>query len=163
MDDRLQKVVVRKAKSEDIEELIMLYGQLVDYECQFYYYLKEFKDFSDEAIASLKNDFSNWIKEDNHNVMLAVFENRIVGLIHGKIKDSQFYIGRILELEELVVDEEYRHIGIAELLYHQLMDWGRKNQTKEIHLNVFHTNTNAVNFYTKMGLEQHSMKMKGKI
>lgn len=163
MNDSIQSIVIRKAKAEDIEKLINLYGQLVDYECQFYYYLKRFKNFSNEANSSLKNDFLRWIEEDNHNVMVAIFENKIVGLIHGKIKDSLFYIGRLLELEELVVDEEYRHIGIAELLYHQLVGWGRKNQTEEIHLNVFHTNTNAVKFYQKMGLNQHSMKMRGKI
>ncbi len=48
MDDRVQKVVVRKSTKEDIEELIPLYGQLVDYECQFYSYLKKFKDFSNK-------------------------------------------------------------------------------------------------------------------
>lgn len=35
MNDSVQSIVIRKAKAEDIEKLINLYGQLVDYECQF--------------------------------------------------------------------------------------------------------------------------------
>ncbi len=156
-------IEIRKAENIDIDCLINLYGQLVDYECQFYYFLKNFKDFNVQNITSLKEDFLNWIKDDKHNVMVAILENKIVGLIHGHIKDSYFYIGRILELEELVIDEEYRHIGIAQQLYDELINWGKQNQTEEIHLNAFHTNNNAIQFYTKNGLNQHSMKMKGKI
>lgn len=156
-------IKVRKAENMDIDYLINLYGQLVDYECQFYYFLKKIKDFNAQAISCLKQDFLNWIKDDKHNVMVAIYENKIVGLIHGHIKDSYFYIGRILELQELVVDKEYRHIGIAQHLYNELINWGKQNQTEEIHLNVFHTNNNAVQFYKKNGLNQHSMKMKGKI
>lgn len=157
------KIEIRKAKNMDIDCLINLYGQLIDYECQYYYFLRNFKDFNNKAISCLKEDFLNWIKDDKHNVMVATFENKIVGLIHGHIKDSYFYIGRILELVELVVDEEYRHIGIAQQLYDELINWGKQNKTEEIHLSVFHKNDNAVKFYKKNRLNQHSMKMKGKL
>lgn len=156
-------IEIRNANNTDIDYLIHLYGQLVDYECQFYYFLKKFKDFNIEAISCLKKDFLNWIKDDKHNVIVALFEDKIVGLIHGYIKDSYFYIGRILELQELVVDEKYRHIGIAQQLYNELMNWGKQNQTEEIHLNVFHTNDTTTQFYKKNNLIQHSIKMNGKI
>lgn len=158
-----KEIKIRKAENGDIDYLISLFSQLIDYECQFYYFLKSFKDFNIQAITSLKKDFLNWIKDDEHNLLVATHENKIVGLIHGHIKDSYFYIGRILELEELVVDESFRHIGIAQLLYDKLIDWGKEKQTEEIHLNVFHTNNNAISFYKKNNLNQHSIKMNGKI
>ncbi len=154
---------IRKAESVDVDYLINLYGQLINYECQYYFFLKKFKDFNAQEISCLKDDLRGWIKDDKHNVMVAILENKIVGLIHGHIKESYYYFGRILELEELVVDEKYRHIGIAQQLYDELIKWGKQNKTEEIHLNVFHENDNAVQFYKKNGLIQHSVKMKGKV
>lgn len=111
-EGKIMNIKIRKAENTDLDWLINLYGQLVDYECQFYYFLNNFKDFNNQAISCLKEDFLNWIKDDKHSVFVATLENKIVGLIHGHIKDSYFYIGRILELEELVVDEEYRHMEL---------------------------------------------------
>lgn len=34
------------------------------------FYLKGFKDFSNEAISFFKNNYLKWIEEDNHNVCL---------------------------------------------------------------------------------------------
>lgn len=161
--DDVMKIILEEAKIEELNGIIFLYGQLVNFECQFYYFLKKFENFSDENITCLKKDFECFIKDKNHKVIIAKEKDKIVGMIHGHIKDSYFYIGRILELEELVVDESYRQLGIAEKLYRKLIDWGKENNTEELHLNVFHTNKNALNFYEKMQLEQHSIKMKGKM
>ena len=62
---------------------------------------------------------------------------------------------------ELFILKEFRKLGLGKSLIYFIIDWLKKNtKTKEIILDVDHSNTTAINFYEKMNLKKDFIRMK---
>jgi GNAT superfamily N-acetyltransferase len=54
-------------------------------------------------------------------------------------------------IEDVFVDPNYRKMGVANRLLNYATAFAKENGAKKIHLNVYTTNTNAINLYKKLG------------
>lgn len=98
-----------------------------------------------------------WIKKHNDNpnalLLIASTEDSIIGLLFfealSKIKAS--HTGEF----GINVHPEYQGMGIGQALIGYLLQWARQHEKIEkVWLQVFATNTPAINLYKKMGFKE---------
>ncbi|OED42242.1 GNAT family N-acetyltransferase [Flavobacteriaceae bacterium (ex Bugula neritina AB1)] len=59
--------------------------------------------------------------------------------------------GKTIHLEDLIVKESMRGVGIGKALYTRVMQYAKEKKVKRVEWNVLDWNTNAVDFYIKTG------------
>jgi ribosomal protein S18 acetylase RimI-like enzyme len=62
--------------------------------------------------------------------------------------------GKFVGIFDLVVDPEYRRLGLGNKLVNSIMDWGVKSSAETAYLQVFTNNHPALNLYRKMGFAE---------
>ena len=67
-----------------------------------------------------------------------------------------------LYIDDLCVDENHRGQGIATALYRHVVDYARQAGIRDITLNVWCGNDNALRFYEKMGMTPRKIMMEQK-
>jgi len=89
--------------------------------------------------------------------------NAIIGYIAGKIRkvNSCFQQKRAL-LDNMIVNEHYRSLGIGTLLADQFKKWCQDNQVEEILVDVFAKNNQGINFYKNNGFADYEVLLKYK-
>lgn len=131
---------IRKAKKEDMAEVFLLIKELAIFE-------KE-PDAVDITIKYLENDgFGEWPKfecfvgEIDHKIEgIALFYNRY-----------STWKGRALHLEDLIVREEKRGLGLGTALLDAVVKYGYQLGVKRINWEVLDWNEPAIIFYEKKG------------
>ena len=112
-------------------------------------FIKGTKKFKDEELIEILN---------GNDLVFYVYEanKKILGYICIKIiiESESFskYARKELYIEDLCVDENYRHQGIAKELYDYIIELAKKEGCSHITLNVWELNKNAKEFYRKMGM-----------
>ena len=102
-------MIIRKANTNDYNDVIKLYKQLHDTEVVFD------DNINREFLIDEKNEkiIKNKLKSRKYIFLVAEVDNKIVGLLDGYIIDSIFYLEKIGYLDHLCVDEEYRNNQIG--------------------------------------------------
>src|SRR5690606_33537522 len=59
--------------------------------------------------------------------------------------------GRSIHLEDLIVKDHLRNLGIGKALYTQLLKYAQEKNVRSAEWVVLNWNTNAINFYEKTG------------
>lgn len=97
---------------------------------------------------------TNWINSINYSpnslLLIAVFEQSIVGFLFfiGNTKRKTRHTGEF----GMSVHQDYRRLGLGQALVKALLNWAGKNALIEkLTLQVFLTNTPAIQLYEKMG------------
>ena len=68
-----------------------------------------------------------------------------------------------LYIDDLCVDENCRNRGIATALYRHVTDYARRSGIRDITLNVWCGNDNALRFYEKMGMTPRKIVMEQRL
>ena len=76
-----------------------------------------------------------------------------------RIPTSNMYPNKIFHLDDLCVDEKYRHQGIGEALYKMVVNEVKEQDCYEVTLNAWPGNEAAIKFYEKMGMKTRSIIM----
>lgn len=81
----------------------------------------------------------------------------LLGVIHVKLYETppnEAYMAkqRRAFIEDLVVADPYRRIGIGKRLMDAATDWAKRKQASQLALTVWEGNTAALHFYQKLGL-----------
>jgi len=132
------KIKVRKAKQEDIPSVYQLVKELAIYE-------KE----PDAVTASLEDyyqDFADKIYE----VLVAEEGNQIVGIAIYYMTYSTWK-GKMLYLEDFVVAQSHRRLGIGQLLFDAYKAEAIEKKARLIKWQVLDWNEPAIAFYKKNG------------
>ena len=139
---------IRKAIDSDINEIISLYHELMDYEMSL---LK-----SDMLEIQLNweskktfEEIEKVLKDSTKIIFLAENKNRIVGFILGGISKGIKYKEGALDIYIL---EEHRGKGIGTQLMNKIFEWFRKEDCMSVMINAYADNKRAVDFYKKYGL-----------
>lgn len=106
----------------------------------------------DEIIT--KEALANMIQ--NHNIFVAKINDSIVGYINILIKiknQNGFTYRKQLDIDSICVDEKYRNQGIGTAMINYIKDYATKLNCTHIALNVNLENTEAINFYEKLGMK----------
>ncbi|MDD4387477.1 MAG: GNAT family N-acetyltransferase [Clostridia bacterium] len=123
------------------------------------------KDFKQVYIDYLLED----VAEKNGKIYMAIFKNKIVGVIVGIIKEhdkvvKSFYLGKKEGLiHELYVEEKYRGLKLASKLMSKMEEHFKLNGCDEIRLNVFAQNNLARKFYNKLEYSERNINLMKKI
>ena len=131
---------IRKGQKEDMPAVLSLIQELATFE-------KE-PDAVVVTIADLERDgFQN---NPLFFVFVAELDNEIVGMALYYYRYSTWK-GKTIHLEDLIVKEKMRGLGLGYQLYSAVINQGKKDQVRRIEWAVLDWNTPAIDFYVKSG------------
>jgi len=154
---KIQKATMENLK--DIQELNLLL------------FKKEYKEydktldldwtFGEKGTKSFKNKIS----DVDSCAFVAIVDNKIVGYLVGGLTDPESYriLPKIAELDNMLVLEDYRNLGIGKKLYLALIDWCKSKDIKKIKVTASAQNIKAINFYKKNGFIGYDLTLERNI
>lgn len=133
-------MIIRKGKKEDMSSIVELINELAIFE-------KE-PDAVEVTTADLIRDgfsenplFQTFIAEvDSEIVGMALFYNRY-----------STWKGKTIHLEDLIVREKMRGMGLGYALYSEVLKHAKKENVKRVEWVVLNWNKPAIQFYKKSG------------
>ena len=101
------------------------------------------------------------LNDDNSPIYVAVINEEVVGYAMTQIHPSKSpaFPKTIFYLDDLCVDEAYRHQGIGETLFYYIKEEAKNRGCYELTLNAWLDNKNALTFYKKMGMKERTVIM----
>ena len=134
------KYIIRKAAATDSNEILELIKELAVFEKQ-----------PDAVILSeaelIKSAFSEnpWVY-----IFVAKIDTKVVGMALYYYGFSTWK-GRSLHLEDLIVNENYRKLGIGKALMNQVLQIAKTEKVERMSWEVLDWNEPAIKFYESLG------------
>ncbi len=69
----------------------------------------------------------------------------------------------VAELENMLVDEQYRGFGLGSLLVEFFKSWARQNGAEAIQVSAYAGNTRAQHFYRKHGFSDYALTLEARL
>lgn len=137
------KILIREALEKDMNEVHKLIVELAIYE-------KE-PDAVEISAQELK-EMGFLKKNPLFKCFVAEVENNVVGaaIIYNRFSTWK---GKTLHLEDLIITEKMRNIGIGGKLFDKVILYGKKIGAQRISWNVIDWNESAIKFYESKGAE----------
>lgn len=133
-------IVIRKGERKDMPSVLELIRELAVFE-------KE-PEAVEVTIADLERD--GFGENPLFYTFVAEMNEKIVGMALYYYRYSTWK-GKTIHLEDLIVKEEKRGLGVGSALYAQVMEQGKKENVRRIEWAVLDWNTPAIEFYKKTG------------
>ncbi len=137
-----EKITIRKAYEHDCEEMLNLIKELAVYE--------KAGDQVELTVEQLKND--GFGSQPLYESFVALNHDELIGMALYYYKYSTWK-GRCLFLEDLVVKEQHRKLGIGSLLFQQVINKSKEEGVKRMEWQVLDWNDPAIEFYNKYQAE----------
>lgn len=131
---------IRKAKITDMQSVLCLIKELATFE--------KLPNEVEITVADLKEDGLG--KKPKFNCFVAEIEGEIIGMALVFNRYSTWK-GKIIHLEDLVVQPAKRGLGIGTALLDEVVKYGYSLGVKRISWDVLDWNTNAIALYEKKG------------
>ena len=144
------KTTLRKATKQDLQPVLDLVKELALYE-------KAPQEVT-VTLADYETDFENNVFE----IILAEQESKIVGIAFYYMAYSTWK-GKMLFLEDFVVKEELRGLGIGKLIFIFYLEEARRQNVSIAKWQVLDWNEPAINFYEKYNSTIEKQWFNGKI
>jgi diamine N-acetyltransferase len=107
--------------------------------------------------------FENYLQSDSTFLHIAELDSAAVGYIVCKIierEENPFTVAfKILEVDQISVNENYRGQGIGQMLMDKATELAKEHKIKNIVLAVRAFNEGAIRFYKRLGFEVNSLRM----
>jgi len=100
------------------------------------------------TVSDLEKD--GFTKEPKFQIFVAEENGIIIGMALFYERYSTWK-GKVIHLEDLIVTESKRNLGVGKALYTKLMQYAFDNNYKRVAWEVLDWNENAINFYEKTG------------
>ena len=102
---------------------------------------------------------------EDATVIVAIFENEIVGSGYAKIEASKQYHKNKLHayIGFIFVKPEYRGQKISGLILENLKNWSKSRGIQELRLDVYDKNNSAIKAYEHFGFEKSLVNMRVEI
>ena len=156
-----EKIIIRKAEIEDfnkVHRLIMQVHKL---------HVKERKDIYRDVDPMSFEEFKNELSNSNNIYLVAQLENNIVGICFSQIKETSniriMKDRKIINIEDICIDEKYQRNGIGKKLYNQIIQIAKEKNIHNVELTVWNFNKNAIRFYENLGMNVKNLKFEQKI
>jgi len=135
--------MIRPAKPEDFDELLLLLQQLFGIE----------EDFHFDAVRQRRG--LELLLESSHcTIMVAEEQNAVVAMGTGQLVVSSAEGTPSLLIEDVVVKPAWQNQGIGSKILRTLGDWGADRGAGRMQLLADRTNSLALAFYHKIGWQQ---------
>lgn len=127
-------IQIRQATLSDAPALHGLVGELAEY-------VGERHNFT-ATVATYEEDF----REGFYKAIVAEDDGKVIGMA------LYYYVystwkGRMIYLEDFVLSQDYRRMGLGQRLWDVLIERGREKECKLLKWQVVDTNTEAMKFY----------------
>lgn len=146
----MHTIKIRKAQSGDLQSIHNLVRHLAIFE--------EAEEEFTASIQQYKDDFE------------ADIFDALVAEVNGEIRGMALYYmtystwkGRMLYLEDFIVEENFRSMGVGQLLFDRVLEEGRNLQCKLLKWQVLDWNKDAIKFYNRNGATIEKEWWNGKI
>lgn len=143
---------VRKARKDDVPEMLALIKELAVYE-------KAEHEVEVTVEELLRDGFGT---NPLYHSFVALANERIIGLALYYFKYSTWK-GRCLYLEDLVVNMEYRKKGVGSALFLAVAQVAKTKQVKRMEWQVLDWNKSAIAFYRKHKAELDAEWINGRL
>lgn len=140
----MEMINIRPAMRADSKAILKLIDELAEFE-------KLAPPDSKGKRKLIKDAFSN---EHLFYVLLAEYDNMIIGYAFYFFTYSSFLAKRTLYLEDIFISSEHRNKGIGKLFFKDLIKIAKKNKCGRMEWVVLDWNKNAIEFYSKLGAEE---------
>tara|TARA_R110001583_G_scaffold123082_1_gene274380 strand:- start:1976 stop:2452 length:477 start_codon:yes stop_codon:yes gene_type:complete len=110
-------------------------------------------------------DIKAMIESCETEVIVAMFENEIVGSAYASIRESKPYLKHehYAYLGFMFVSPKYRGRGINQKIIDELKIWAQSRNIYEVRLDVYNNNHSAIRAYEKAGFKKHLINMRMEI
>lgn len=149
-------MIIRKFEMEDLSQTLNLCNESREYHREILngYFAPLDYGFEKEVFAEVAENkgLSAWVADD---------DGELCGFLLAKEKTAAYLEKpKIVNVENIIVKENYRHKSIGKKLMNALYQYCQGKQISEIKLGVFCQNKDAFEFYTKYGFELLEMRMR---
>ena len=148
-------IQIQKATTEHLDEIVSLWLKLMNLH----------KGFDEDFFADTDNSGEeykmnlDWNLRDTSSILfIATKDNKIIGYVTADIswfRYSSYNSNNYCTLGDIMIDENFRHLGIGKLFIAEIKKWAKSESTNKIVLNVFSKNTKALSFFKKQGFEDN--------
>ena len=138
----MNMIEIRDLKIEDIDGLVNLLGQL----------------WPDKSInkKAVKRVIEKGLVNEYQIYICAIDNENLVGFCSLTIKNNLWLSANLGNVDELVVDSEYRKQGIGKLLMNEIEEIARNHNCKRLELDSAFHRTIAHDFYARIGFEKRT-------
>lgn len=105
------------------------------------------------------------ITSENIHFLVAVIDNELVASGYVRIEKSMHYHKNVIHgyIGFMYVKPSFRGQRISGLILEQLKKWAKENNLKELRLDVYSNNTNALKSYERFGFTKSLVNMRMEI
>lgn len=132
-----QNIIIRRAKSNDIDILVELLTSLFIVETDFSIDTKK----QEEGLLLMLE------QTDSSCIMVAEYDKKVVGMCTGQLLVSTAEGGLKVIVEDVVVAKEKRSLGIGSALLSEIQKWAISCGARRMDLLADKRNHSALNFY----------------
>jgi len=145
---------IRETKESDLPVLGKHQSKLIAFE-------KPFDETIKEGNTRYYNPRSCFNSKD-HYMVVAEDKGKIVGSGFCKTaKEPNWSKNKKRgHIGVLFVEKEYRRKGIGKMIVDELINWLKKRNIKDIRIQAYSKNTNAIKAYKKYGFKEHVLEMR---
>lgn len=129
-------VTIRPAQEADIPAIHALVYELAVFEQE------------PEAVFTTPEEYLEDFRNGLFECRVAELEGKVVGMTLFFMSYSSWK-GKMLYLDDFVVNEQYRGLGVGQLLYNDFIEEGRRRGCRLVKWQVLDWNEPAVKFYEK--------------
>ena len=134
------KFTIRTTEVDDSELVLSYIKKIAAYE-----------KLSDLVVANVKDIKSSIFEKKQAEVVIAEIDNKPIGFMLYFFSYSTFWGRANLYLEDLFIDETYRHQGYGKLMFNALSKIALKNECKRIDWMCLDWNQKSIEFYKSLG------------
>lgn len=150
-------VSVRPARPEDLVALVHLLDEIAAF-----HHGEDPTQFREAATAEHSRYLEELFQDPDAAVFVAEDQGVLAGIAVTVIREAPPLLNpnRFVLLENLAVATEFRRTGVGRKLVDAAVLWTRARDIRELDLNVYEFNHNAIRFYEAIGFRTVSRRMK---
>ncbi len=134
------EIKIRKAEKVDMPQVLELIKELAAFE-------KE-PDAVEVSVEELRS--AGFGSNPQFTCFVAETIGEIVGMALVYFRFSTWK-GRTIHLEDLIVKEKMRNMGVGSMLYRRVMEYAKQQRVKRVNWEVLDWNEGAIQFYERTG------------
>lgn len=136
---------IRKTKLEDLDSVFELLNELYENKIEYSKYTQKYKES---------------LEDSSFYGIVAIENNKVVGVLISRIINRLAKKKNILFIDDLIVNEKCRNIGIGKLLIQTATAYAISKDCGALELTSMIQNINAHRFYENNGFEKRQYKFK---
>ena len=140
--------LIRDARASDLEPMTTLLAQLFSLEQDF-----------DADPAKQRGGLSLLLEAENAQAFVVETSGIVIAMASMQIVLSTAEGGFVAWVEDVVVDQSHRGLGIGELLLNHMREWADARQLLRLQLVADCNNRPALDFYQKNGWFETNLKV----